>query len=154
MELRQARRERKYKYDQRLKESTASQLFCPTDHVKPSLLRQERKVVLLHHSSSHSSVESLKSCLTHCDPMDCSMPDFPVHHHLPEPTQTHIHYVSDAIQPPHPLSSPSPPALNLSQHQVFSSESTLHIRWPKYWSFYFSISPSSEYSWLISFRTD
>ena len=58
-----------------------------------------------------------QSCLTLCDPMDYSMPGFPVHHQLPEPTQTHVHHVGDAIQPFHPLSSPSPPALNLSQHQ-------------------------------------
>ena len=56
-------------------------------------------------------------CPTLCDPMDCSMPGFPVHHQLPELAQTHVHRVSDAIQPPHPLSSPSPPALSLSQHQ-------------------------------------
>ena len=88
------------------------------------------------------------------DPMDCSTPGFPVHHQLPEFTQTHVHWVSDAIQPSHPLSSPSPPAFNLSQHRVFSSESVLCIRWPKYWSFSFSISPSNEYSGLISFRMD
>ena len=58
-----------------------------------------------------------QSCPTLCDPMDCSMPGFPVHHQLPELAQTHIHLVSDAIHPSHPLSSPSPPALNLSQHQ-------------------------------------
>ena len=86
--------------------------------------------------------------------MDCSTPGLPVHHHLLESTQTHVHWVNDAIQLSHPLSSPSPPALNLSQHQVFSNESALHIRWPKYWSFSFSISPSNEYSGLISFRMD
>ena len=58
-----------------------------------------------------------QSCTTLCDPMDCSTPDLPVHHKLPEFTQTHVHWVGDAIQPSHPLSSPSPPALNLSQHQ-------------------------------------
>ena len=73
-------------------------------------------------------------------------------HHLPEFAQTHVHWVSDVIQPSHPLSSPSPPAFNLSQHQVFSNELVLCIRWPKYWSFSFSISPSNEYSGLISFR--
>ena len=56
-------------------------------------------------------------CLTLCNPMDCSTPGFPVHHQLPEPAQTHVHQVGDAIQPSQPLSSPSPPALNLSQHQ-------------------------------------
>ena len=79
------------------------------------------------------------------DPTDCSTPGFPVHHQLPEPAQTHVHGVSDAIQPSYPLSSPSPPAFNLSQHQGFSNESVLRIRWPKYWSFSFSISPSNEY---------
>ena len=58
-----------------------------------------------------------QSCLTLCDPMDCSVPGFPVHHQLPELTQTHVHRVSDAIQPPHPLLSRSPPAFSLSQHQ-------------------------------------
>ena len=76
----------------------------------------------------------------------------PVHHQLLQFTQTHVHWVSDAIQPPHPLSSPSPPTFNLSQDRVFSNESVFCIRWPKYWSFSFSISPSNEYSWLISFR--
>ena len=69
-------------------------------------------------------------------------------------SQTHVHWVSDAIQTSHPLSSPSPPALNLSQHRVFSNESVLHIRWPKYWSFSFNISPSNEHPGLISFRMD
>ena len=62
-----------------------------------------------------SSVAQL--CPTLCDPMDCSTPVFPVHHQLPEPTQTHVHHVVDAFQPSHPLSSPSPPTFNLSQHQ-------------------------------------
>ena len=84
----------------------------------------------------------VQSCLTLCDPMDCSTPGLPVHHQLPELTQTHIHGVGDAIQPSHPLSSPAPPA-------IFSS-----IRVIKYWSFSFSISPSNEYSGLISFRMD
>ena len=91
---------------------------------------------------------------TLCDPMDCSMPGFPVHHQLSEFTHTHVHWVGDAIQPSHPLSSPSPPALNLLQHQVFSNESALRIRWPKCWSFTFNISPSNEHPGLISFRMD
>ena len=86
--------------------------------------------------------------------MDCSMPGFPVHHQLWELTQTHVHRVGDAIQPSLPLSSPSPPAFNLSQHQVFSNESVLRIRWPKYWNFSFSINPSNEYSGLIKIRID
>ena len=90
---------------------------------------------------------------TLCNPMDCSIPGFPVHHQLLELAQTHVHRVGNAIQPSRPLSSPSP-AFSLSQHQGFSNESVFHIRWPKYWSFSFSISPSIEYSGLISFRTD
>ena len=93
-------------------------------------------------------------CMTPCDPMDCGTPGFPVLHYLPEFTQTHVHWVGDAIQPIHPLLSPSPPTLNLFQHQGLSNESVLCIRWPKYWSFSFSISPSNEYSGLISFRID
>ena len=89
---------------------------------------------------------------TLCDPMDCSMPVFPALHYLPEFAQTPVHWVDDVIQPSHPLSSPSLPALNLSQHRVFSNELALCIRWPKYQSFSFSISPSSECSGLISFR--
>ena len=92
------------------------------------------------HQFKFSSVAQL--CLTLCDPMNCSMPGLPVHHQLLEFTQTHIHRVGDAIQPSHPLSSPSPPVPNPSQHQVFSNESTLRMRWPKYWSFSFSIIPS------------
>ena len=103
-------------------------------------------------SVQFSSVSQL--CLTLCDPMDCSTPGFPVHHQLPELAQTHVYLVDDAIQLSYPLSPPSPPAFNLSQHQVFSSDSVLHIRWPKYWSFSFSISPCNEYLGLISFRTD
>ena len=86
--------------------------------------------------------------------MECSIPAFPVLHYLPEFSQTHVSWVGDAIQPSHPLLSPSPPAFNLSSIRVFSDESILCIRWPKYWSFSFSISPSNEYSGLISFRMD
>ena len=87
--------------------------------------------------------------------MDCSTIGFPVHHQLPELTQTHVHQVGDAIQPSHPLLSSSPFAFNLSQHQsFFSNESALCIKWPKYWSFSFSISPSNVYSGLISIRID
>ena len=93
-----------------------------------------------------------QSCPTLCDPKDCNTPGFLVHHQFPELAQTHVHQVSDAIQPSHPLSSPSPPAFNFSQISNFSNESFLLIRWPKYWSFSFSISPSNEYSELISFR--
>ena len=86
--------------------------------------------------------------------MDCGTPGLPVHYQLPELTQSHVHQVGDIIQPSHPLSSPSPPSLIFPSIRVFSSESVLHIRWLKYWSFSFSISPSSEYSGLISFRMD
>ena len=131
----------------------------------------------------HQFSSVTKLWLTLWDPMDCSTPGFPVHHQLMEPTQTHVHWVSDGIQPSHPLSSPSPPAFNLSQHQglfqgvnptasvqklfcgicsvfkwsfneLMGGESALCIRWPKCWSFSFSISPSSECSGLISFRTN
>ena len=86
--------------------------------------------------------------------MDRSTQVYPVHRQIMQPAQTHVHEVGDATQPSHPLSSPSPPALNLSSISMFSSESALRIRWPKYWSFSFSISPSNEYSGLISFRID
>ena len=86
--------------------------------------------------------------------MDCSTPGFPVHHQLPELAQTHVHQVGDAIQPYHSLLSPSLPAFSLSQHQGFSIESVLQIRWPKYWNFNFSINPSNKYSGLISFMID
>ena len=84
--------------------------------------------------------------------MDCNTPGFPVHLQLPELTQTHVYQVGDAIQPSHPMLSPSPPTFNLSQHQGPLNESVLRIRWPKYWSFNFSISPSNEYSGLTPFR--
>ena len=99
-----------------------------------------------------SSVAQL--CSTLCNPMNPSTSGLPVYHQLPEFTQTHIDRVSDAIQPSHPLSSPSllppiPPSM-----RIFSSESTLPVRWPKYWSFSFSIIPSKEHPGLISFRMD
>ena len=99
-----------------------------------------------------SSVAQL--CPTLCDPMNRSMPGLPAHHQLPESIQTLVHRVGDAIQPSHPLLSPSPPSPNPSQHRVFASESTLHMRRPKYWSFSFNISPSNEHQGLISFRMD
>ena len=95
-----------------------------------------------------------QSCPTLCDPMDCSTPGFPVHHQLLELAQTHVHRVGDAIQLSHPLLSPSPPTFSLSSIRVFSNESALCIRWPKYWRFSFSISPSNEYLGLVSFRID
>ena len=95
-----------------------------------------------------------KSCLTLCNPMDCSTSGSSVLHYLPEFTQTHVHWVGDAIQPSHPLSPPSPPAFNLSQHQGLFQWVSCRIRWPKYWSFSFRISPSNEHSGLISCRID
>ena len=86
--------------------------------------------------------------------MNCSTPGLPVHHQLLEFTHTHVHRVSDAIQPSHPLSPPSPPAPNPSQHQSLSNESTFCMRWPKYWSFSLSINPSNEHPGLISFSMD
>ena len=93
-----------------------------------------------------------RSCLTLCNPVDCRMPGFPVHHQLLELAQSHVHWVSDAIQPSLPLSSPSPLAFNLSQHQcLFYWVGSSH-QMTKYWSLSFSVSPSNEHSGLISFR--
>ena len=86
--------------------------------------------------------------------MGCSTPGIPVHYQLPELAQTHVHWIGDAIQPSHPLLSPCIPSVSLSQHEGLFQESVLCIRWPKYWSFNFNISPSNEYSGLISFRMD
>ena len=97
---------------------------------------------------------AVKSRLTLCDPMDCSMLGFPVLYSLPDFALFHVHWVSDGFSQWHPL----PPSLLLPSVfpniRVFFSESVLHIRWPKYWSFSFSISPSNEYSGPISFRMD
>ena len=95
-----------------------------------------------------------QSCLTLCDPMNHSTSGLPVHHQLPEFTQTHVCRGGDAIQPSHPLGPrlllpPIPPSI-----RVFSNESSVCMRWPKYWSFSFSISPSNEHLGLISFRMD
>ena len=95
-----------------------------------------------------------QSCPTLCNPVDCSTPGFPVHHQLLELARTHVLRVGDAIQPSHLLLSPSPPALNLFQHQGLFQWVSSSIRWPKYCSFSFSISPSNEYSGLISFSID
>ena len=86
--------------------------------------------------------------------MDCSTPDLPVHHQLPEFTQTHVHWIGDAIQPSHPLLSPSPPAFNPSQHQGLIKWVSSSHQGTEYCSFSFSISPSNEYSGLISRRID
>ena len=86
--------------------------------------------------------------------MNCSTPGPPVHHQPPEFTQTHVHRVSDAIQPSHPLSSPSPPVPNPFQHQALFQWVNSSHRWPTYWSLGFSLSPSNEHPGLISFRMD
>ena len=104
----------------------------------------------IKHTCSVQFSSVAQSCPALCDPVNCSTPGLWVHHQLPEFTQTHVYQVSDAIQPSHPLSSPSP----LAPRGVFSNESTLRMRWPKYWSFSFSISPSNEHPGLISFRID
>ena len=93
-----------------------------------------------------------QSCLTLCDPMNPSTRGLLIHHQLPESTQTHVHQVSDTIQPSHPLSSPSPLPSIFPSIRVFSNESALRIRWPKYRSFSFNISLSNEHLGLISFR--
>ena len=107
-----------------------------------------------HHLKKLRSWHPISSVTQLCpalwDPMGCSTPGLPVRHPLLEFTQTHVHWVGDAIQPSHPLLSPSPPAFNLSHHQGLFR----WVRWPKYWSFSFSISPSNEHSGLISFRMD
>ena len=106
---------------------------------------------LWHHYVNFQFSSVAQSCPTLCDPMNRSTPGLPVHYQLPESTQTHVHWVGDAIQPSHPLLSPSPPVCNLSQKiRVFSNEPALHMRWPKCWSFSFNISPSSEHPGLIS----
>ena len=86
--------------------------------------------------------------------MNPSTPGLPVHHQFPESIQTHVHWVGDAIQPSHPLSSPSPLPSVFPSISVFSNESALHIRWPKYWSFSLNISPSNKHLGLMSFRMD
>ena len=109
-------------------------------------------IQLLQARKRFSSVA--QSCPTLCDPMNSSTSGLPVHHQLSEFAQTHVYRVGDAIQPSHPLSSPSPPAPNPSQHQGLFHESTLPMRWPKFWSFSFSISPFNEHPEMISFRMD
>ena len=113
------------------------------------------KIPTHHPPFLQKSVRSVtQSCPTLCDPMDCSMPGFPIHHQLLELTQTHVHQL---VMPSNHLSLCRPlllpPSISPSI-RVVSNESVLRIRWPKYWSFSFSISPSNEYSGLISFRMD
>ena len=103
---------------------------------------------------SSGKFSSFQSCPTLCDPKDGSMPGLPVYHQLAEFTQTHVHLISGAIHSSHPLSSPSPLPLIFPNIRVFSNESVLRIRWPKYWSFSFNISPFNEHPGLISLRMD
>ena len=121
------------------------------DHTSGPLLRTPRASGFFK-PAQFSSVT--QSCLTLCDPMDCSMPGFPVHHQLPELTQTHVHWVGEAIQPSRPLLSPSLPAFNLSQQQGLFQWVSYSHQVAKVLDFSFSISSSSEYSGLVSFRVD
>ena len=108
-------------------------------------------LIVKNGSSKNSSCYSVAQL---CPTLHCSIPCLPVLNHLLEFAQTHVHQVDDDIQPSYPLSSLSPLAFNLSQRQVFSTESALPIRWPKYWSFSVSISPANEHSGLTSLRID
>ena len=124
----------------------------PFSIVSLSLFSPYSLILCFLHRVQFSSVA--QSGLTLCDPMDCSTPGLPVYQQLPEFTQTHGHWVSDAILPSHPLPSPSPPAFNLSQHQgLFKWVSSSH-QVAKYWSFSFNISPPNEHLGLISFMMD
>ena len=114
----------------------------------------ETNMALLTNQLTNQLSSVAQSCPTLCDPMNCSTPGLPVHHQLLESTQTHVHRVGDAIQPAHPLLSPSPLPSIFPSIRVFSNESVLRIRWPKYWSFSVNISPSNEHLGLISFRMD
>ena len=127
-------------------------ILCLADHFVKLWWPSGNKPCLLWSFCCYCSV--VQSYPTLCDPMDCSSPGFHVLHRLLEFAQTHVHWVGDVTQPSHPLSPPTPPPLNISQLEVLSNESALLIRWPKYWSFSFSICPSNECSGLISFRID
>ena len=129
-------------------------LWLSTTFHNPELLYSSTKVWYTIKSAFKVFSSVAQSCPTLCDPMNRSTPGLPVHHQLPESTQTHVHWVRDAIQPSHPLSSSSPPTFNLSQHQgLFKRVRSLH-QVAKYWSFSFSISPTNEHPGLISFRMD
>ena len=119
-----------------------------------SLLKDSSFLIKVLTISKISSVS--QSCLTLCNPMDCSTPGFPVHHQLLEFAQTHVvHRLGDAIQLSYPLPSPSSPAFkSFPASGFFTSESVICIRWLEYWRFSFSISPCNEYSGLISFMID
>ena len=116
------------------------------------LLNTYIEITRIKATSQFSSVAQL--CPTFWDPMDCRTPGFPVHHQQSELAQTHVHWVGDAIQPSHPLWSPSPPACNLSQPQDLFQWVSSSSQVNKYWSFNFSMNPSNAYSGLTSFRKD
>ena len=108
------------------KDSCWDRVYLPSDYTGISDSQESSSPFSTLNTGQFSSVQSL-SCLTLCVPMDCSTPDFLVHHQLPETTQTHVHWAGDAIQPSHPLSSPFPPTFNHSQHQgLFKWVSSLH----------------------------
>ena len=132
----------------------------PTQELHPCLLHllHCRQILLLFEPLEKPTLEVqfssvTWSCPTLCDSMDHSTPGLPVHRQLLEPTQTHVHHVSDGIQPSHPCPLLLWPSV-FPSIKVFFKESVLPIRWPKDWSFSFSISPSNEYPGLISFRMD
>ena len=114
------------------------------------MFRSNRK----EHKQCNKFSSVAQSCPTLCKPTGCITPGFAVHHQLLDLAQTHLRQVSDAIQPSHPLSSPLLLPSIFPSIRVFSNESVLPIRWPKYWSFNYSISPSNEHSVLIPFRID
>ena len=131
---------------------STSLTFCHSPG--PKLARPRASPEIREWSANCCCCSVAQSCPTLCNLIDCCTRGFPVLHHLPELTQTHVHRVSDAIQPSH-LCRPLlfPPSI-FPSIRVFSNELVFHIRWPKCWSFSFSISPSNEYSGLISFRMD
>ena len=143
-------KDRKYRWNHRFwlgRKTAGIYLVRVQLYVTPPPVFLESEFFWWNTFSQFSSVAQL--CLTLCDPMDCSMPGFPVHHQLPEFTQTHVHWVGDAIQPSHPLSSPSPPSLNLSQHQgLFKWVSSSH-QVPKVLEFQLQ---HQSFQWI--FRTD
>ena len=134
----------------RSRASSLGQASPRASHCSPRLLLERSACS----NVAPRSCSVAQSYPTLCEPMDCSTPGFPVFCHLLEFAQTHVHRVGDAIQPSHPLSSPSPLTPIPPRIRVFSNESVLRIRWPKYWSLSFSISPFNEYSGLTSFKID
>ena len=130
-----------------------AELYPPKTHMPKSHPPKPQNGTLFKDGAFQFSSVA-QSCLTLCNPMNRSTPGLPVHHQLPESTQSHVHRVSDASNHLilcHPLLLLPPIAPSI---RVFSSESALHMRWPKYWSFSFSIRPSKEHPGLISFRMD